>query len=185
MRNPVTFESSMQQSAELIKRLDDKTISEDSFQTESIELLSSVSGARGFFVALLTGDWQFGNEVPKPVIQVCKAKSSITEELLTKNLIMSTCMEVEHGRKGAEDNRMGSLTVQRRSINIIGKIKSPSLETLLTSAGNEIDNKLSGTSQEGSTFADFLNRWPYDDQQLKAARNIIAEVLRTTFDTTH
>jgi hypothetical protein len=48
------------------------------------ELLTSMAGARGFFVALLTGDWSFGIEIPSPLIGICTSSGAVADELLTK-----------------------------------------------------------------------------------------------------
>ncbi len=185
MQKPVTFESSIEQSGQLIAGLEENTISAEEFHKAATDLVSSISGARGFFVALLTGEFQFGDEVPESAIRACEARSEITEELLTKNLIMSTCMEVEHGRKGAEENRTGSIRVQRRSIYMINKIKSETLKAHLLDAKTAIDSKLSGSVQAENTFSTFFSRWPYDEEQLNAARNVITSLLSTSFGVTN
>ena len=82
-------------------------------------LVSSVAGARGFFVAYLTGTFAVSDEPSQPILSAFEDNAEIVCDLVAKNLVMSTTMSVTHERNGdrlAADDRLAWLAVAASSL---------------------------------------------------------------------
>jgi hypothetical protein len=79
---------------------------------------------------------------------------------------MSTAMAVFHRRNQNEDLAQSSDRVRSRSMNLIQALKTSQLLAEAQQLASSIDN------HEGS-YAAFLERWGYDDEQKAAMRSAL------------
>ncbi len=132
-------------------------------------LVQSENGARGFFVTFLTGDYPLADQPTAAILQGLKSSPEQVADLLTKNLAMSTAMELAHCRNHDLELAAGSATVQRRSQQLIQLLQLPALQTSLQQLQTSV------TSTEGE-YQSFLNRWGYDAEQRQAIQQAIATI---------
>lgn len=132
------------------------------------EIVSTKAGARGFFVAYLTGDLPLADNPSSGAIAALKTAPEVISELLVKNLAMSSAMAVAHRRNHDEENARGSERVTRRTANLIRQLDLNLIQQELT--------ELERTITEGTgNYHGFLQRWGYDAaQQTAIARAIEA-----------
>ncbi len=177
MDESLTFDRAISLSTDLIYSLESGEIT----ALESVQHLDSIvgttNGARGFFVALLTGESALSKDVPEPFIDVFKNHPEITCDLLIKNLIMSATMAVTHERNGDENMKANSLSVNRKTIDIINRIDTEAMARHILSMADAIQHKLTtGEDDHGSDYSPFLQRWRYDAEQLKQALKSLADL---------
>ncbi|BAW97829.1 hypothetical protein NIES970_27900 (plasmid) [[Synechococcus] sp. NIES-970] len=144
-------------------------ISDAEILTQMQAILSHQNGVRGFFVVYLTGDSPLADQVPEIFLEGFTKAAAQVSEILVKNVAMSTAMAIAHGRNGDAENQRGSEQVQRRSLNLLKQLEQRDvifkderlrlLQTLKTGSGN---------------YQDFLDRWQYDPEQLKAICMLVA-----------
>jgi hypothetical protein len=106
----ISFENAIQQTQDLLSQiefLDAKTITQ-----KFTELVSTENGARGFFVTYLTSDLSHTEYPSLEVITALKTSPIFVNELLVKNLAMSTAMVIYHRSQGDKENAQGSEKVQ-------------------------------------------------------------------------
>lgn len=145
-----SFEESIEQTIALLNRSD---LSPQALAEEIARLIASENGARGFFVTFLTGDWELAD---RPTPYLIEALSHFPhQDLLVKNLAMSTAMAITHRRQDRLDLAQGSDRVQQRSVELIRQINSPELQEILLSM-------LKGN------YETFLTKWNYDEEQRQA-----------------
>lgn len=176
MNSSITLEESISQSNDLLAKAESSGY-ESLYQVK--ELLTSMAGARGFFVALLTGDWSFGVEVPSPIIEICTQAGAVADELLTKNLVMSSCTHLHHSRTGNDNNASGSKRVIDRTSFIIENQKQPSesLSDELKLVKVALERACNGAPDSESKYGAFLMKWKYDKEQMDAAHEAVTRVL--------
>jgi hypothetical protein len=91
-------------------------------------------------------------------------------ELLVKNLAMSTAMVIYHRKQGDEENARGSERVQEKTGQLIKQLLSQSLAEKLQQLATSLN-----TGQ--GEYQAFLERWGYDDCQRQAIAKIIQPFL--------
>lgn len=121
-------------------------------------LVQSKPGARGFFVAYLTGDQPPPSPPHPAVVTGLKRAPEQTTDLLTKNLAMSTAMALTHRRQGSDAMAQQSAQVRSRTLDLIEALQMPALAQSLMALRD------SAASADG-TFEAFLTRWGYDEEQ--------------------
>lgn len=176
MTSSISFEESIKLSNQLLKEAEASGYENlDAVK----ELLTSMAGARGFFVALLTGEWSFGNEIPSPLIDICTQAGAVADELLTKNLVMSSCTRVHHARTDADENAAGSERVIQRTSYIIQNQKQPSstLNEELSLVKEALELAGNSSADTESKYGAFLLKWKYDKEQMAEALKNVAKVL--------
>jgi len=141
----ITFENAIQQTQDLLSQiefLDANVITE-----KLTDLVSTENGARGFFVTYLTSDLSHTEYPSLEVITALKTSPILVNELLVKNLAMSTAMVIYHRGQGDEENAQGSEKVQEKTCQLIKQLLSPSLgeklqqlATSLNTGQGEYDN---------------------------------------------
>ena len=164
----ISFEEALRGSEELLLDLEESGPSTERLEMLS-DMLNSQQSCRGFFVFFLTGDSKLADEPADYMLAALKASEHVPE-LLAKNLVMSVTMQITHQRSGDLQNAEGSETVARRSAELIRKMQSPEVRTKLVEMRSSISSK-------AGVFADFLRRWAYDDEQLRAANSAIEKLL--------
>ncbi|MFM7265836.1 MAG: hypothetical protein ACKOZW_09675 [Cyanobium sp.] len=124
-------------------------------------LVAHRDGARGFFVAALTGDTPLMDRLPESLVLQLRLAGDGVVDLTARNLAMSTAMALAHGRVGDGERQAASERVQARSRELLRQLEPQAvkarLETLLQAARDG----------EGEDRA-FLDRWGYDPEQRAA-----------------
>jgi len=164
----VTFENAIQQTQDLLSQiefLDANVITE-----KLTDLVSTENGARGFFVTYLTSDLSYSEYPSLEVITALKTSPIFVNELLVKNLAMSTAMVIYHRSQGDEENAQGSEKVQEKTSQLIKELLSPAL-------GEKLQQLATSLNRGQGEYQAFLERWGYDDCQRQAIAKIIQPFL--------
>ncbi|WP_338441409.1 hypothetical protein VZG28_11935 [Synechococcus elongatus IITB4] len=130
------------------------------------QLVASRDGARGFFVTYLTSEEPWADQPPPALIAALRSQSMYVEDLMVRNLAMSTAMVLTHERNADPAMAAQSQRVSRRSAEHLRQLESPSLRQLL----QDLQQSLTGAG----AFTDFLDRWGYDAEQRAAIASAIA-----------
>ncbi|MFN7556570.1 hypothetical protein [Microcystis sp.] len=164
----ITFENAIQQTQDLLSQIEFLDI--DTITQKLTDLVSTENGARGFFVTYLTSDLSYTEHPSLEVITALKTSPILVNELLVKNLAMSTAMVVYHRSQGDEANAQGSEKVQEKTGQLIKQLLSQSLAEKLQQLATSLN-----TGQ--GEYQAFLERWGYDDCQRQAIAGIIQPFL--------
>lgn len=160
-----SFPQAIAASKTLMQQMNDQDLSETQIETEISKLVQSQAGARGFFVAYLTDDLPLADSPTSGVIQGLKTAPDIVEDLLVKNLAMSTGMKLTHLRNQDEELAESSSRVNARTINLIQEIDSEQIEQELET--------LKSTILEGEgNYQEFLTKWGYDQEQKETIKEV-------------
>lgn len=161
----ITFENAIQQTQDLLSQIEflDANVITERF----IDLVSTENGARGFFVTYLTSDLSYTEYPSLEVITALKTSPILVNELLVKNLAMSTAMVIYHRSQGDEANAQGSEKVQEKTGQLIKQLLSQAL-------GEKLQQLATSLNTGQGEYQAFLERWGYDDRQ----RQAIAEIMQ-------
>jgi hypothetical protein len=145
---------------------------DDGVQSQAIAaLLQTSNGARGFFVTFLTGESPLADAPTAGILNALRSAPTQVADLMTKNLAMSTAMQLTHQANGDADQAAGSARVQARSRTLITALQLPALQT-------ELQRLLeSTTTDDTGEYQEFLARWGYDAEQRQAIRQVVAAIL--------
>ena len=173
-----------------VKKNVDGTPVPDDTRESLTQLLSTTSGARGYFVMLLTDD-EFAplfaaSKFDSMLLEPLEANPEISVQLMTMNVAMSTSMAVYHARNGDAQLAAASTLTSERSVAIVEALMDrgltptlrPALRDLLnTAAADGYDDD--GDGNDGSTpeWSAFLDRWGYDSTQRVAIAGKLARIL--------
>ena len=165
----ISFENAIQQTQDLLSQiefLDANVITE-----KLTDLVSTENGARGFFVTYLTSDLSYTEYPSLEVITALKTSPILVNELLVKNLAMSTAMVIYHRSQGDEENARGSEKVQEKTGQLIKQLLSQVL-------GEKLQQLATSLNSGQGEYQAFLERWGYDDCQRQAIAEIIQPFLQ-------
>jgi hypothetical protein len=165
----ISFENAIQQTQDLLSQiefLDAKTITQ-----KFTELVSTENGARGFFVTYLTSDLSHTEYPSLEVITALKTSPILVNELLVKNLAMSTAMVIYHRSQGDKENAQGSEKVQEKTGQLIKQLLSPAL-------GEKLQQLATSLNTGQGEYQAFLELWGYDNCQRQAIAEIIQPFLQ-------
>ena len=165
----ISFENAIQQTQDLLSQiefLDAKTITQ-----KFTELVSTENGARGFFVTYLISDLSHREYPSLEVITALKTSPIFVNELLVKNLAMSTAMVIYHRSQGDKENAQGSEKVQEKTGQLIKQLLSPAL-------GEKLQQLATSLNTGQGEYQAFLERWGYDNYQRQAIAEIIQPFLQ-------
>jgi hypothetical protein len=154
----ISFPEAINLTQTLMTRIMENQLSESDLEKIVTSLVATKNGARGFFVAYLTGDFAIADSPSQEIVTALQKSPEIVTELLVKNLAMSSAMTVTHLRNNDRDNAASSQTVCRRTANLIELVELDSITAELKKLRSTID------SGKGD-YQDFLTRWQYDTQQ--------------------
>ncbi|RTL43836.1 MAG: hypothetical protein EKK48_08820 [Candidatus Melainabacteria bacterium] len=164
----ITFDRAISLSNDLIYSVEKGEVTPAEAAEHLNSIVSSINGARGFFVALLTGESALSNDLPEQFLDAFRKHSDIVCDLLTKNLIMSATMMVTHRRNGDAQMEANSRSVNEKTKRIIRRLDNEAMARHLLSMTDAIKHKLqTGEDDHGSDYSPFLQRWRYDGEQLK------------------
>ena len=165
----ITFENAIQQTQDLLSKI--QSLDTDTITQKLTELVSTENGARGFFVTYLTSDLSYTEHPSLEVITALKTSPTLVNELLVKNLVMSTAMVIYHRSQGDEENARGSEKVQEKTSQLIKQLLSPAL-------GEKLQQLATSLNTGQGEYQAFLERWGYDNYQRQAIAEIIQPFLQ-------
>ncbi len=162
----LSFPQAIATTQALMDKMNAAQLSEAEIEQEVTSTIETKNGGRGFFVAYLTSELNLADNPSPGVIDALKSSPETANELLVKNLAMSSAMIVAHDRQHDLENAKGSQKVQERTCKLIQLLKSESIE-------NELQ-KLQMTIEAGrGDYQEFLQRWGYDSEQQQAIKEAI------------
>lgn len=167
---PLSFPKAIADTNSLITKIADKQITETEIESEVAFFVSTIEGARGFFVAYLTSEVEVTDHPSNGVIKGLESSPEIVSNLLVKNIAMCTAVGLFHRRNDNLTAALGSERTQRRTINLIQKLNSDLITQKLQELAATIDN-------ESDSYQEFLDGQKYDDEQKKQIRNIISQFI--------
>ena len=168
MSNPLSFQDAIAQSSEWIRRWDQEELSDDVLADAVGKIVCERDGARGFFVASLTGESPLMDRLPEPLLHQLRMAGEGVVDLTVRNLAMSSAMSVHHKRQQNQTLMEGSLRVRSRCIDLLKQLDPSLVKERLEKLLDGLDFK--GEDQE------FINRWGYDDEQKTEIRTAIQAV---------
>ncbi|NES03398.1 MAG: hypothetical protein F6K22_11425 [Okeania sp. SIO2F4] len=166
----ITFEEAIAVTQEIMSEIETGQLSEAEIELLIGNLVKSKNGARGFFVSYLTDSRPLANNPSPSIFRALESAPEVVVELLVKNLAMSSAMVVYHQRNKDEETANESKRVGARTTKLIKSVNIPSL------SGN-IQELYQGTTTGEGNYKDFLERWGYDTEQLKAIEQAIEPLL--------
>jgi hypothetical protein len=154
----LSFEQAIALTQDLMAQMEAGTLSAEAEAQAIAALVASENGARGFFVTYLTSDSALADAPSEAVVKALQSSPDTVAELLVKNVAMSSAMAIAHRRNQDEAMAQGSERVSRRTTDLIRRLHLPLVA--------EKAQQLRDSAKTGSgAYAEFLNRWRYDDEQ--------------------
>ena len=162
-----TFKEAMQASMLWCKSWENDEISDEVISDRIGELIKSLEGARGFFVVSLSIDCPLMDRFPDALIFQLRSCGEIVVDLTVKNLAMSSAMVITH-RSNNDPQEIQSERIKIRCIELLKLLDSSKVK-------KRLEVLLEATKGNG-TDLEFLNKWDYNDEQIKAISESIYEV---------
>ncbi len=154
------FEEALKQASFWCNAWEAGELSDEVLADKVSDLLHKEEGARGFLVISLTSESPLMDRLPEPLVNKLQKEGEFIIDLVVKNLAMSSAMTVFHNKQKNFDLKNSSERIKRRCIEILRVLDSSlvkeRLEVLL--------NGIKGFGKD----SDFLKRWNYDREQVKA-----------------
>ncbi len=166
----ITFEEAIAFTQEIMSEMETGEISEAQIEALIGDLVKSKNGARGFFVSYLTDSRPLADNPSPSILKALESAPEIVVELLVKNLAMCSAMVVYHQRNQDEETANESKRVRSRTTKLIKSVNIPSLSA-------NIQELYEATTTGQGNYKDFLKRWGYDTEQLKAIEQAIESLL--------
>ncbi len=157
----IGFEEAVQKGEEILIYINEHGV-DDARKQAIEELLATAPAARGFFIALLTDNCKLADDLPPWLVDSIGKGGEHIPDLLAKNIVMSTTMKITHDRQNDAQNAAGSEMVARRTTSIIRAVNQELVRVKLKEMRTSLKLK-------SGVYADFLNRWKYDAEQIAAA----------------
>lgn len=164
----VSFEQAIALTQTLLSAIAAASLSEFEIEQTISALVKTKNGARGFFVTYLTDERSPADHPSSAVIRALQSAPEGVAELLVKNLAMSTAMILTHERHHKPEMAAGSELVQRRTLQLMYQLQLPEVEIQLQHLHDSV-------ATGAGKYADFLNRWGYDDEQRQAIQQVLAQ----------
>ena len=162
-----TFKEAMEATMIWCKSWDNDEISDEVISDRIGELIKTIEGARGFFVVSLSIDCPLMDRFPDALIFQLRSSGERIVDLAVKNLAMSSAMVIRH----LENNDIQEIQSNRIKIRCIELLKL--LDSNLVK--KRLDVLLDATKGNGTDLK-FLNRWGYNNEQIKAISESIYQV---------
>ncbi len=170
----ISFEDAIELTQSLLAEVEQRRVSEPELERIITALVQSENGARGFFVTYLTDDRDLADHPSRAVIQALQSSPQIVNELLVKNLAMSTAMILTHLHNQNPEMAKGSERVQQRTKQIVQMIHKPEITSRLQQLKASIET-------EKGEYESFLTRWRYSLEQRQAIREQVQQLLDRLF----
>ena len=162
-----TFKQAMEATMIWCKSWEKDEISDEVISDRIGELIKTEEGARGFFVISLSLDCPLMDRFPDALIFQLRNAGEIVVDLTVKNLAMSSAMIITH-RMNKDPQGIQSERIKIRCIELLKLLDS-------TQVKKRLDVLLEATKGNGADL-EFLNRWGYNNEQIKAISESIYEV---------
>jgi hypothetical protein len=166
---PLTFENAITASQSLLDQMETGHLVAEDLRTQITALVGTKNGARGFFVTYLTDSRPLADHPTPEIIEGLKSAPDMVAELLVKNLVMSTAMEITHLRNSDPEMAKQSAQVRDRTANLIHQLNCDRLRT-------EAQILWQGLTQSSGDYTTFLKKWGYDEEQKQAMANHLSVV---------
>ncbi|MGD1716217.1 hypothetical protein [Dapis sp. BLCC M172] len=166
----ITFEEAIALTQEIMSEMETGQLSEAEIEPLIGNLVKSKNGARGFFVSYLTDSRPLADNPSPSIFRALESAPEIVVELLVKNLAMCSAMVVHHQQNQDEETANESKKVRSRTTKLIKSVNIPGL------SDNILELYQATTTGQGN-YTDFLKRWGYDTEQLKAIEQAIEPLL--------
>lgn len=141
------------------------------------QLVKTVDGARGFFVAYLTDDRAIAATPIGAVVAAIETVPGVTVDLLVKNLVMAAAMALTHERQGNPEMAAQSRRTSDQSAVLLRCLLAPDgaavAQTRAIAVLTAMDESL---RTEAGDYGEFLRKWRYDEAQRTVMRTAIAAV---------
>ena len=162
-----TFKEAMEATMIWCKSWENDEISDEVISDRIGELIKTKEGARGFFVVSLSIDCPLMDRFPDALIFKLRSSGEIVVDLIVKNLAMSSAMAITH-RKNNDPLEIQSERIKIRCIELLKLLDSNQVK-------KRLDVLFEATKGNGADLK-FLNRWGYNNEQIKAISESIYEV---------
>lgn len=167
----ITFEKAIALTQKIMSDIETGQLSETKIELLIGDLVKSKNGARGFFVSYLTDSRPLADSPSPSIFKALESAPEIVVELLAKNLAMCSAMVVHHQQNQDDEAANKSKTVRSRTTKLIKSLNIPSLSS-------NIQELYQATTTGQGNYKDFLTRWGYDTEQLKAIKEAIEPLLK-------
>ncbi|GAB4341629.1 MAG: hypothetical protein Fur0042_03230 [Cyanophyceae cyanobacterium] len=141
------------------------------------QLVKTVDGARGFFVAYLTDDRAIAATPIEPVVAAIATVPGVTVELLVKNLVMAAAMALTHERQGDPEMAASSRRTSDQSAVLLRHLladgATPAAQTRVIATLTAMEDSLRTLAGD---YGEFLQKWRYDGEQCEVMLAAIAAV---------
>jgi hypothetical protein len=166
----LSFSEAIAYTEKTIEQIIKNQLSEVEIEKAIANLVKNQAGARGFFVAYLTGETSLADRPTEGVIKGLQSSPKIVSDLLVKNVAMSAAMKLTHLRDRDPIAAEGSERVNRRAIAIIQKLN-------LAEIKQEVQELQSTIIKGEGSYQEFINKWGYDREQQAAIQQAISLIL--------
>jgi hypothetical protein len=175
----LTFDVAIAKSNQLIEQVGSGEISAEDALPQLLTITQSMNGARGFFVALLTGDSKLSEDPPAPFYQAFKQNREIVYDLLAKNVVMSSATAYTHLMNQDPVSAEKSMSVARKTLTIMGNLNDSLMDDTMALMSEALEKQISEGDNTGDSelpqYVPFLRRWRYSKEQLDHVRNVLAQ----------
>ena len=170
MNQSFSFPDAIASTQSLMQQMLENQLSEAEIEQAVANLVQTQTGARGFFVAYLTGDIPLADNPTEGVIKGLKSSPAIVSDLLVKNVAMSAAMGLTHRRNKDETAAAGSERVNRRTINLIQQLEMAEIE-------GEVRDLQSTIMKGEGNYQQFMTRWGYDEEQQAEIQQALSAIV--------
>ncbi len=167
----VKFDEAISLTQSFATQLKNDELTSTQIQDFVSELVSTSSGARGFFVTYLIAPDSVYDEPRSEIVTALGAHPEITADLLVKNIAMSTAQQLHHQRQNDSEMAASSARVAARTTKIIQQLNLPQIQAMCRDLVATIERR-------SDKYNDFLNRWGYDEEQKNAIAQAVSQLVK-------
>jgi hypothetical protein len=167
MAKSFPFSEAIAYTENLLEQMVKNQLSEAEIEKAIADIVKSQAGARGFFVAYLTGEMSLADRPTEGVIKGLQSSPEIVSDLLVKNVAMSAAMKLTHLRNQDRIAAAESERVNRRTIDLIQQLNMAEIK-------QKVQELQSTIIREEGSYQEFITRWGYDREQQAAIQQAIS-----------
>lgn len=174
----LSFQAAIEVTQQLLSHIDRPAApGQDDADNTISEAVSAIvqqkPGARGFFVAYLTGEHSALNPPHPAIVSGLQRWPDQSVDLLPKNLAMSTAMAVAHSREGNADMAQQSARVRSRTLDLMVALQLSAIPGELA----QLRDSAHPANDADGPYTPFLTRWGYDAEQRHHIYSAASEAL--------
>jgi hypothetical protein len=169
---PTSFGQAVRDGVKLLQLIDSQELSKRQVRLRVDKFMNNSDNARGFCIALLTGDFTVSDNPSAPIVASLRNGSPAVFEVMAKNVVMAPTMAVTHRRNSNLEAALGSDKSTQRAIKLVHLMKSPAMNAQLLEMHRAF-------RKEASAFSKFVSDWKYleDAEQTSAGLKAIEQAL--------